>query len=99
MDSNALPNGLLPVKPGTAATPGETSPPVSIPEHVLLQCVGCGSYGEVWLAQNMMGVFRAVKIVHRRSFESERPFERELAGLKAFEPISRSHEGFVDVLH
>ncbi|MDB6109525.1 MAG: repeat, subgroup [Pedosphaera sp.] len=66
---------------------------------MLLHCVGRGSYGEVWLAQNMMGMYRAVKIVHRRSFESERPFERELAGLKAFEPISRSHEGFVDVLH
>jgi WD40 repeat protein len=102
MDPNALPNnGPQPAHAGPRATaaPGEAVPPVSIPDHVLLHCVGRGSYGEVWLAQNMMGMYRAVKIVHRRSFESERPFERELAGLKAFEPISRSHEGFVDVLH
>ena len=46
-----------------------------------------------------MGLYRAVKIVFRNSFESQRPFERELSGIRKFEPISRSHEGFVDVLH
>jgi len=38
-----------------------------------------------------------VKIVHRK--EDNRLFERELAGIYKFEPISRSHEGFVDILH
>jgi WD40 repeat protein len=47
----------------------------------------------------MMGVYRAVKIVYRKSFEDQRPFERELSGIRKFEPISRSHEGFIDVLH
>ena len=46
-----------------------------------------------------MGTFRAVKFVHRRSFSDARPFERDLAGIRKFEPISRSHEGFLDVLH
>jgi WD40 repeat protein len=45
-----------------------------------------------------MGVYRAVKIVHRSAFEDIKPFERELSGIRKFEPISRSHEGFVDVL-
>jgi WD40 repeat protein len=77
----------------------EPSPPISVPDHRLLRCIGKGSYGSVWLAQNMMGMYRAVKIVHRNSFEHHRPFERELSGILKFEPISRSHEGFVDVLH
>jgi WD40 repeat protein len=47
----------------------------------------------------MMGEYRAVKIVYRESFREQRPFERELAGIRKFEPISRSHEGFIDVLH
>src|SRR5437773_6496420 len=72
--------------------------PVPIPDHELLRCIGRGSYGEVWLARNMMGVHRAVKIVHRKTFADERPFQRELSGIRKFEPISRSHEGFVDVL-
>jgi WD40 repeat protein len=73
--------------------------PVQIPDHELLRRVGCGSYGEVWLARNRMGTLRAVKIVHRKKFKDNVPFERELAGIRRFEPISRSHEGFMDVLH
>ncbi len=84
-------------KPGFGIS--EPSPPISVPDHRLLRCIGKGSYGSVWLAQNMMGMYRAVKIVHRNSFEHHRPFERELSGILKFEPISRSHEGFVDVLH
>jgi WD40 repeat protein/serine/threonine protein kinase len=45
-----------------------------------------------------VGVYRAVKIVFRNSFESDRPFQREWSGIRKFEPISRLHEGFVDVL-
>src|SRR5262249_19911439 len=71
---------------------------VVIPEHELLRCIGQGSYGQVWLARTAMGIYRAVKIVFRRSFHNHRPFERELSGIRKFEPISRSHEGFIDVL-
>src|SRR5436189_5014062 len=75
-----------------------TNPP-RIPDHELLRCIGRGSYGEVWLARNIMGAFRAIKIVHRKSFEDDRPFEREFNGIKKFEPISRSHDSQVDILH
>jgi WD40 repeat protein/serine/threonine protein kinase len=73
--------------------------PTAIPDHELLRCIGRGSYGTVWLARNSMAVYRAVKIVYRKSFSDHRPFEREWSGIRRFEPISRSHEGFVDVLH
>jgi WD40 repeat protein len=46
----------------------------------------------------MIGAYRAVKIVARDSFQTQRPFERELSGIRRFEPISRLHDGFVDVL-
>src|ERR1041385_4928727 len=72
---------------------------IAVPDHELIQCIGRGSYGEVWLARNLMGVYRAVKVVYRKNFGHQRPFERELAGIKKFEPISRSHESFVDILH
>ncbi len=72
---------------------------VPIPDHELLRCIGRGSYGTVWLARNKLGAYRAVKLVHRESFSSQRPFEREWSGICKFEPVSRSHEGFVDILH
>ena len=75
----------------------ETAP--TIPDHQLLRCIGRGSYGAVWLARNLMGVYRAVKVIYRKTFEHQRPFDRELAGIRKFEPVSRSHEGFVDILH
>ena len=76
----------------------QDSAPPDIPDHRLLRCVGRGSYGSVWLARNILGVYRAVKIVERKSFKDQKPFERELSGIRRFEPISRSHEGFIDVL-
>ncbi|MBI4657230.1 MAG: serine/threonine protein kinase [Verrucomicrobia bacterium] len=83
----------------SSAAPSNLSPTVPvIPDHELLRCIGRGSYGEVWLARNVMGTLRAVKIVYRRTFETGEPFEREFKGIQKFEPISRSHDGLVDVL-
>src|SRR5207244_8940637 len=73
--------------------------PLQIPDHELMRRIGGGSYGEVWLAKNAVGTLRAVKIVHRQTFERAEHFEREFKGLQKFEPISRSHDGFVDILH
>ena len=61
--------------------------------------IGRGAYGEIWMARTVTGGLRAVKIVYRSTFESERAFLREFEGMSAFEPISRNHGGFVDILH
>src|SRR5262249_9119173 len=58
-----------------------------------------GAYGEVWLARNVMGVLRAVKIVERAKFDSHRPYEREFSGIQRYEPVSRLTDGLVHVLH
>jgi serine/threonine protein kinase len=65
----------------------------------LLRVIGRGAYGEIWLARTVTGAFRAVKIVYRSTFESERAFLREFEGMSAFEPISRAHAGFINILH
>jgi len=70
-----------------------------IPDLELLRCIGHGSYGEVWLARNILASYRAVKIVSRKAFRDEETFEREFLGLQRFEPVSREHEGFVAILH
>jgi serine/threonine protein kinase len=84
---------------GSAPQPPNRAPqPPEIPDHELLHRIGSGAYGEVWLARNAIGTLRAVKIVHRQSFQHADHFEREFKGLLKFEPISRSHDGLVDVL-
>ena len=73
------------------------APPL-VPDHTLIRCIGRGSYGEVWLAKNVVGTYRAVKIIYRSAFDHDHPYEREFEGTKRFEPVSRSHEGLVDIL-
>src|SRR5438552_9350768 len=85
--------------PGAKGGRRDACPTLQIPDHELLRCIGRGSYGEVWLGRNVMGTYRAIKVVYRNSFHEERPFEREFAGIKKFEPISRTHPGFVSILH
>jgi serine/threonine protein kinase len=82
---------------GIASVPDSVATP-TIPEHTLLRPIASGSYGQVWLARNALDVYRAVKVVYRNRFDHARPFEREFAGIRAFEPISRSHENLVDLL-
>lgn len=73
--------------------------PPHVPDHELIRLIGEGSYGEVWLARNSLGTHRAVKVIHCGRFkDNDRPYEREFTGLKNFEPISRGHEGLVDIL-
>ena len=96
-----------PAKPPSSAgpTPSTTRGPLfaggppDIPDHELLRCIGRGAYGEVWLARNVMGTYRAVKVVYRRTFEHDRPYEREFTGIRRFEPVSRKHHSQVDILH
>jgi serine/threonine protein kinase len=52
----------------------------------------------VWLARNVVATLRAVKIVSRRDFSEAYPFEREFKGIQKYEPVSRSHEGLIDIL-
>ena len=76
------------------------SPPLAdIPDFRLLRPIGTGSYGEVWLARSVTGAYRAIKIVRRDRFDSERTFEREFRGIEAFEPVSRTHGNLLQVLH
>jgi hypothetical protein len=73
-------------------------PTARVPEHELVRCIDEGSFGEVWLARTVIDRYRAAKIVHRQNFEDARPFEREFAGVRKFEPISRTHPGLVAIL-
>lgn len=86
------------ITPSSSSSPEAGTAP-AIPDHEMLARIGGGSYGQIWLARNVAGAYRAVKIVSRSSFNSERPFSREFEGVQRYEPISRSHEGFLQILH
>jgi len=80
------------------AAPGLEQPP-KIPGYKLFHPhIGEGAYGKVWLAQNKAGQWRAVKVVYLAKFEGNpAPYERELAGIKKYQPISGRHPGLLQV--
>jgi hypothetical protein len=82
----------------SAAGTSHRDPP-KVPNHELIRVIGRGAYGEIWMARSELGVLRAVKVVDRRTFDTETAFQREFDGMARFEPISREHSAFVDILH
>src|ERR1051325_11275567 len=82
----------------SSSVPPDQHPNTVVPDYELLRRLGRGAYGEVWLARNALGTLRAVKVIYRDAFESERPYLREFAGIREFEPVS-AHESQVRVYH
>jgi eukaryotic-like serine/threonine-protein kinase len=78
------------------STSEENLPAVS--DHEVIRLIGRGGGGQVWLAKNALGTFRAIKIVQQQPFKHRQAFEREFHGILKFEPISRLHDGLVDIL-
>ena len=76
----------------------EDFPVPVVPDHEVIRPIGSGSGGQVWLARNALGTYRAIKIVCADAFRHRRPFEQEFDGILKFEPLSRSHDGLVDIL-
>ena len=70
-----------------------------IPDYDLLRPIGRGSYGDVWLARGLTGVYRAIKLVWRDRFPDAEPFEREFKGLKKFMAMSLPDAGQLSLLH
>ena len=69
-----------------------------IPDHVLVEVIGSGAYGDVWLGRTVLGTARAIKVIRRSSFESAQPFDREFEGIRRYEPISRSSPSLMPIL-
>lgn len=74
------------------------SPIPAVAAHRLSRVIGRGAYGEVWLAENLFGEPRAVKILRLQPGASTLATSRELEGIRHFEPVSRLHPGLVHVL-
>ncbi len=75
------------------------APPSAIPDYELLRLIGRGSYGDVWLARGVTGVYRAIKIVWRARFADAQPYEREFKGLTEFAAISLEESRQLALLH
>lgn len=70
-----------------------------IPDFELIRLIGHGSFGDVWIARNVSGALRAVKVVWRNRFADAEPYEREFRGLQRFAKISLESARQLALLH
>jgi WD40 repeat protein/serine/threonine protein kinase len=80
-------------------TPRDAVTPPEIPDYTLLRRIGRGSYGDVWLARSVTGVFRVIKVVQRSRFDDDRPYLRELEGISRFQAAVSGRPRQLALLH
>lgn len=76
---------------------GPSPDPYRIPEFELIRSIGHGAFGDVWLARNVLGGYRAVKLVFRQ--KSGLRFEREFEGIRLFAEVCLGNPGQLPILH
>src|SRR5262245_2848922 len=69
-----------------------------VPAHVFIGPIGRVAVGEVLIARKIMGTYRAIKSVARRTLDDGEHFDREFHGIHRFEPVSRLHQGLIGIL-
>jgi len=57
-----------------------------------------GAFGKVWVAQNAIGQWQALKTVYQLKFGTDRgPYDTEFRGIQNYKPISDKHPGLLRV--
>ena len=86
------------VKSNAEKNHGTVKPPKTPGYEIIQPAIGQGAYGQVWLARNKAGEWRALKVIYLANFNRDaEPYEREFDGVSRYHPISHQHPGLLRV--
>ncbi len=85
----------------TEDSEGKHASAPQVPDFDLLECIGEGGFGQVWLARNRTtGRLRAVKLIPLRGKGSADPAGREIVSLRHLEMhVGREHPNLTTIHH
>ncbi len=72
---------------------------INIPDYDLIKLIGEGGFGQIWMARDALGLYRAIKIIRYDDSKSPESYEAEQNGIRHYAPYSRKYDGLIDIHH
>jgi serine/threonine protein kinase len=70
-----------------------------IPNFEFERCCGSGAYGDVWIARDMNGANKAIKVLYKTRLKNLGVLEKEIRGLKLYCNEVPRHPNLIEVFH
>ena len=73
--------------------------PLQIPDYELIKLIGEGGFGQIWMGRDVLGLYRAIKIIRYDDFKSLDSYQAEYHGIRHYAFYSRKYDGLIDIHH
>lgn len=73
--------------------------PPPIPDYELILLIGEGGFGQIWMGRDVLGLYRAIKVIRYSESSSLESYQAEYHGIAHYAPYSRRYDGLIEIHH